>query len=307
MKHNLDFIIIGAQKSGTTTLFKLLNQHKKIFVPSDKEAPFFGTKKESTGWHQYIKDYFESDPQSAGKLWGTATPQYMSSEKFAEKIYAVNPQVKLIAILRQPLDRAFSHYRMSKKRGRDIRSFNEALAELLQPQNLSSTREKPTSTNAYIVWGEYGRILKSYLQFFSRQQIFICFMNELEKNPQELINKLTAFLNIEMFVPGGLEKKYHQGGSARKLKFLGKKKSAFKTFMKNTVIKIISKRNYIKWRYWIDQWNTKQTNEEANISQENLNKLIKLYEADAKILYNDFGIIIPWEGLFKKNELKKQL
>ena len=112
----LDFLIIGAQKSGTTSLFKYLNQHPDIAMPADKEAPYF-TNDElySAGWQHYLGNYFTGYDQEL--LWGTASPQYMSDLRAAERITRDLPNTRLIAILRNPIERAYSHYLMQKRRG----------------------------------------------------------------------------------------------------------------------------------------------------------------------------------------------
>lgn len=302
MKQVLDFMIIGAQKSGTTTLFALLKQHKDIYMPPEKELPFFGAKRESIGWSRYIEEYFRENDLAEEKLWGTATPQYMSSEEFAEKIYHVSPDIKLIAILRNPLERAYSHYQMSKKREKEKRSFEEALKELSTDEAIAFARNNPTEENAYFVWGEYGRILNSYLKFFERNQILLLSTDELEKEPQKVIDKICGFLTLETYTPKDLEKKFHVGGEKRKMPFVDK-------IIKNNSIKKISKKLFnnklekkIKlWLYWIDQWNTKKTGKKKDTPHIYPSKLIDMYVKDSDILENNFGFIAPW----KKELLKK--
>ena len=117
MKDRLDFLVIGAAKAGTTSLFEHLRRHPEIALPADKEAPFFATDvRYSRGWDRYLKSTFwEADP---ARRWGTITPQYMGGTVFEPARTAVTagggydehtlplriherlPEARLIAVLR---------------------------------------------------------------------------------------------------------------------------------------------------------------------------------------------------------------
>lgn len=132
------------------------------------------------GWTQYLVETFGEAPPEAA--WGTATPQYMAGAPsgpdgarpdsadprpetyIPTRIRAVSPEA--IAILRSPAKRAFSQYRMEALGGTEVRTFDEAVAQLLEPGELRSARRSPTSTNSYVISGEYGRILSGYYETF---------------------------------------------------------------------------------------------------------------------------------------------
>ena len=101
MKQNLDFIIIGAQKSGTTTLFKWLEGHPEIFLPSAKEVPLLTDEWYSKGLEQNMKTFFQE--ASEDKLWGKAPPHYLADSKVPTRCKEHYPEVKLIVILRHPI------------------------------------------------------------------------------------------------------------------------------------------------------------------------------------------------------------
>ena len=95
----LDFVIIGAQKSATTALFKYLEGHPDIEMPAAKEAPFFTAEHDSEQeWQEYTDTHFSD----VSKLWGKATPQYMGDYRVPERLAKHCPEAKLIAILRDP-------------------------------------------------------------------------------------------------------------------------------------------------------------------------------------------------------------
>src|SRR6266487_1947701 len=112
----LDFIIIGAQKAGTTSLYHYLREHPGIYMPPEKEAPFFTSKGSFLrDWEQFAADYFGA--ASVEQRWGKATPAYMADPRVAARIHSLMPRVLLIALLRNPVERAYSHYMMSVRRG----------------------------------------------------------------------------------------------------------------------------------------------------------------------------------------------
>jgi len=295
MKKELDFIIIGAQKSGTTTLFELLKQHPNLYLPPEKELPFFGTKREPNGWDWYMDEYFHKEKIDEQKLWGTVTPVYMSGEHFAEKLFKVCPHAKLIAILRDPFERAYSHYQMSVKRGIETRSFPEAAHELMTQQSFENARQTPTESNAYFAWSEYGRILSSYAKYYDKENILVLSLNELEHVPKATLDKICRFLGIGLFTPDGLGKKFHQGGTKRKMPLLNK-------LVKNQALKSLSKklfdgrakRTIKRWMYWIDQWNTKKGSEQKGANEIGLKELKQHFLEDTKLLESEFDFKAPW-------------
>ena len=110
----LDFLIIGAQKCATTSLFEHLKAHPDIAMPVEKEVPFF-TNKSCTvdDWGEFAGQHFAG---CDNQLWGKATPQYMCDPTTAARIHALMPDTKLIAILRDPVERTWSHYQMGRRR-----------------------------------------------------------------------------------------------------------------------------------------------------------------------------------------------
>ena len=98
---DLDFLIIGAQKCATTTLFEHLRQHPGIHMPLEKEVPFFtGPECDAAGWASFSDRHF-GPPD--GRLRGKATPQYMCDPDAAQRIHRLMPGVKLVAILRDEI------------------------------------------------------------------------------------------------------------------------------------------------------------------------------------------------------------
>jgi len=227
VKETLDFIVIGAQKSATTTLFEHLRRHPEVALPVTKEAPFFSHDEQyRRGWRVYMEELTSGEPMSdPQKLWGTVTPQYMmggvmkplrgvASGAYDERtvprrMHEQLPEVRLVAILRDPVQRAISHHSMALRRGGERRSLDEAVEELLRPEELSASRAAPTDTNGYITRGEYGRILGGYMDVFPREHLLTLFTEELEQRPLDVLSRLYRFIGArEDFVPDNAEGRY---------------------------------------------------------------------------------------------------
>jgi hypothetical protein len=119
-KRNVDFLVIGAQKSGATSLFEYLQCHPELYLPPSKEVSFFVEASKFPRGHGADED----------KLWGEVCPSYMGHTSAPANIYANRPDMKLVAILRNPIDRAYSHYRMTSRREVENRSFRWAIEDL---------------------------------------------------------------------------------------------------------------------------------------------------------------------------------
>ena len=198
---NLDFLVIGVQKGGTTTLWQLLRDHPAIWLPGFKEAPFFTYEEAFGSWPRYLSGI--GVPADASLLRGTVTPDYMhgrnemTTRVLARRIAEQLPDVKLIALLRDPVERAQSQYRMERRRGREARSFEEMVREELAPEGLHAARTHPHDCNTYVIQGEYGRILGEYLEYFPRESLCIGLIEELERHPPRFVERVLEFLGAQ--------------------------------------------------------------------------------------------------------------
>lgn len=237
-KNELDFIVIGAQKAGTTTLYEYLRRHPEICMPAGKEAPYFSKEAaRCRGWDIYLGKHFGlANPECR---WGTATPQYMFGAVYDEvnmpiptpglsnehavplRIREQLPDVRLIAILRDPAERTYSHHLMTTLSGLETRPFDETIEELLSPDALEDARLHPHETNAYVVWGEYGRILRGYLDVFPKPQILVVSTDELEHAVEGLLRRLYGFIGVAPdFVPDNLGARYRVGAERARFDWL---------------------------------------------------------------------------------------
>lgn len=201
------FIIIGAQKAGTTSLFYYLSQHPQIIPSIEKEVHFF-----DGGLNPFVDNYEKGQqwyrahfplPQIVGNdfVTGEASPLYMFNPIAPSRIANLIPQVKMIAILRNPTERAISGYFHEKRRGREPLPIMEALQEednrmkpILQNQDF---KNKNFIHFSYKSRGLYKEQIERYLKYFSREQILIISSEDFFKEPEINISKVCDFLGID--------------------------------------------------------------------------------------------------------------
>lgn len=185
-KENLllpDFLGIGAQKSGSTWLSKMLQLNHSIFIPDRKEIHFFDNKfYKGKEWYSY---FFKNGED---KIKGEITPGYsILSVKRIRAIKTLIPQVKLIIILRNPVERAWSHAIMDLIRLSN-RKYNELNdTEFYNHFNSEGSRKR----------GNYIEILNNWYKVFPRERILIKFFEDINDNPVELIRSVSNHIGVD--------------------------------------------------------------------------------------------------------------
>lgn len=224
MGATLDFIIIGAQKAGTTSLWQYLRGHPQIFLPAAKEAPFFiySDAARAGEFESYMRKTFAAAPP--GALLGKVTPDYMLGrdkvgvETVVERIADSCPDVKLIALLRDPIERAVSNHTMEVRRGQESRSLDAALEDSLDPEALASARALPTFVNSYLVQGEYGRILDVFRSRFPAGRMLVEQSRDLALDPAGVLDRTLSFLGLPAgHRPPDLGARHFRGGDRKRV------------------------------------------------------------------------------------------
>jgi len=202
-----NFLIIGAAKGGTTSLYYYLSQHPQIYMSSLKEPRFFALEGEKLNFQNpdnsinynsvtNLEDYRQLFAGVKDEVAiGEASPLYLYSSKAIERINHYVPQAKLIVILRNPVDRAYSCYK-------HLISFeSDSFANALKQE------DKRIAQNWAHLWhykqgGYYYKQLKGYFDTFEREQIKVYLFDDLKSNPLELVQDLYSFLEVDRsFVP----------------------------------------------------------------------------------------------------------
>ena len=201
------FLVIGAQKAGTTALYAYLRWHPGITGPSWKEVSFFDRH-----WWRGERWYRGQFPlRSGGRLVGEASPSYLFHPLAPERARAVVPHARLVAVLRDPVDRAYSHYQHEVALGREPLSFEEALAAEEERTRgeverlLADARafSRAWWDHAYTARGLYAEQLERWLAVFPREQLLVVTTDELGETPHETYASILAFLGA---APHTLEK-----------------------------------------------------------------------------------------------------
>ena len=191
-----NFMCIGASKSGTTSLYDILKQHSDIFLPSFKEPHFFDIPSVyQNGIEWYKKTYFQSVKNE--KCIGDFSPTYLFDEHAPERILNdLGANVKFIIILRNPVDRAYSHYLHSKRDQHENLSFKEAL--FLEKERFSKKDYLSYLRLSYSGQGMYCQMLVRYFKFFPRDNFLIInFEEEFVNQRGRTINRILDFLDLE--------------------------------------------------------------------------------------------------------------
>ncbi len=184
-----NFLIIGAQKAGTTTLHHVLKKHPEIFMPEEKEIGFFFKEKLYKKGISHYEKYFDSASYEH-KAIGEATPSYCMKLKTIERIKQYNSDMKLVFILRNPIDRAYSQYWHNRRKLSEPHPFEEVLKDNLEEDYLQTSR-------GYFSRGVYINQIHNILKCFPKDQLLILFFDNLKSEPNHLFQDLCKFLNLD--------------------------------------------------------------------------------------------------------------
>lgn len=210
-----DFIIIGAQKCGTTSLYDDLIKHPSILPSFTKEVDFFNKK-----FHKGVEWYRAHFPSVVYKycithiykqdfITGEASPDYIIYPHSPKRISTVLPGVKIIVLLRNPVDRAYSHYYHEIRQKRETLSFEDAIG--MEEERLRGEFEKMTNdenyysfnynTYSYLSRGIYIEQLKRWSNYFNKEQILILKSEDFFEDSQAVFQRTLQFLNLPSWQP----------------------------------------------------------------------------------------------------------
>ncbi len=188
-----DFFLVGAAKAGTTSLFYYLTQHPAIFIPDIKEPHFFSEFPQPrapvfNSIEEYLRLFRDCDDDC---LAGDASTSYLYSHEAARRIFDLQPQARIIMVLRNPIDRAYSFYWHNRREFAEPLSFEDALR----------AEQERIADNApfrfhYVKSGRYFEQVRSYLDTFGRARVKVCLFEDLEADSESLCREIFTFLGI---------------------------------------------------------------------------------------------------------------
>lgn len=263
MSNNLpNFVVIGAPKSGTTSLYHYFRQHPDIYLPKVKELHYFsfpelGMASMGPGdsvvrdglcqtWEQYTNQYLEVGNQSA---IGDISPSYLYYSNSAKKIKDNLGVVKIIAIIRNPVDKAFSQYMHMIREGLETLTFPDALAAE------ASRREQN--------WGDiwryaesslYAERLQEFIEVFGKENVKVVLFEDFTKDTPTVLTELLNHIGVDPSVEINTEEKFNRTGV--------QKNEVISKMMRNpsrlkTMVKLVIPANLrFRLRNWIINSNT---------------------------------------------------
>jgi hypothetical protein len=252
---DIRFLIIGAPKAGTTSLFEYMRTHPQIHMPAEKEVYFFNIDRNYRRGLDWYAATMTRGASERALVCGEATTEYMSGAPYVDDAQQAGPQathishngaareepeaggargegeaigdgkaieeviprrirqalpdVKLICVLRDPVERAYSHYRMMALDRVESRSFEDVVDQLTGPVELERTRVVRSRDNGYVVNGEYARLLGGFLNVFPREQLMAIFTDELTSSPRQTLASVFDFVGVSSeFVPDNAGTRY---------------------------------------------------------------------------------------------------
>lgn len=214
-----NFIIIGAMKAATTSLYNYIKQHPDIFMTKVKEPMFFNNFNQNTDFKvlankskkvNSLLDYFSmfSSVKNESAI-GEASPAYIYNENAPHLIKEHLPDVKIIAILRQPTDRAYSNFLHTKRADREnVNSFEQAIK--IEKERIS---DNWSPLYHYIQKGFYSVQLKRYYNLFPKENIKVYLFEDVVKTPKETLKDIFKFLNVDENIEIDVSKKSNVSGT----------------------------------------------------------------------------------------------
>ena len=197
MPKRIDFMIAGVQKGGTTSLDAYLRQHPGISMAKKKEVHFFD-KRPPTGiealdrWLYHRQ--FHWDRQQAGASLGEATPILTWWTGAMERLWKYNPDIKVIMLLRDPVERAWSHFRMDRRLQREGETFSNAIRT--ERERARRSLPKQDRERSQVSRGFYAHQVRNLKRLFPDEQLLFLRSEDLSADAQGELDKVTDFLGV---------------------------------------------------------------------------------------------------------------
>ena len=191
------FLIAGAPRSGTTWLYHLLDRHPDVFMakPARPEPKFFLVDElYERGFQHYVETWF--DGASAYTAAGEKSTNYLESPSAADRIHRHVPDVRLVFILREPTQRAYSNWAWSRMNRMESLDFAAALAEEDERERTVPAHLRYARPHAYFSRGLYASLLRPYFELFRREQILCLKFDDIILKPGELACRLHRFIGV---------------------------------------------------------------------------------------------------------------
>tara|TARA_B110000196_G_C21089062_1_gene636591 strand:+ start:372 stop:1208 length:837 start_codon:yes stop_codon:yes gene_type:complete len=199
-----NFIIVGTVRSGTTSLYYNICEHPSINSAAYDEIGFFDSNYHlGMNWYRSMfateKKMNSIKKETGYAITGEDTPFYFWKKEVVERIFKVLPDVKIIAIFRNPVDRAYSNYNLGLRAKTEKLTFENSIDEEITFLDEHTFRESIDRRRSYLSKGIYEKQIRLWLDVFPKEQIHILSTEDMQKNPQDTILKIFKFLNLSEY------------------------------------------------------------------------------------------------------------
>ncbi len=194
MKVNM--LIIGAGRSGTSSLYEHLKSHQEICFSNIKEVPYFSISDIYKRGKPYYHSFFKPDKQ---KIIASSDTYLFIDQEAPERIFDYNPDMKIIIMFREPVERSYSSYIYAINNGHEKKTTTFRDAFNNEKENISNTYIIARNNLGHFYTGLYYKHIKYWMQFFPKENFLLIKTSELKKNYQEVLKTVSRFLNIEDF------------------------------------------------------------------------------------------------------------
>ena len=223
------FVVIGAQRCGTTSYFALLSKHPSVGVPFRKEIHFFDRDLYDRG-ERFYRSFFPSPERLRARgelLTGEATPDYLFHPLGAQRVPAMLPDARFLVLLRDPVVRAWSHHALHATRGREALSFEDAIDA--EPERVGRERERILSDPAYpattylrysyLGRGDYAQQLREWFGAVPRERILVQVSEEFFADPRGALREVETLLELPAWeAPMDAEHRHAIGGASAEMR-----------------------------------------------------------------------------------------
>lgn len=282
-----DFFVVGAQKSGTTSLHQYLRNHPDIYLPAQKETKFFvDDNRYAEGLAAYRDRHFSAwNGETAA---GEVDPDYMYFEQALPRIAEQLDihRLKFVFVFRNPADRAFSHYRMTYRRGLEKLPFEQAV-DAEQERILKDYVSR--MHYSYVDRGYYARQVNRFLKYCERSRMLFVLSDELHSDPGTVVSRICRFLQVDPeFEAEELGKRFHQATMPRSMAVIDwlRNDGVSKRLLK-TLLPVAGVRRKIRKR--LLSWNQVEAGS-VHLEESTRQRLMSLYADDIAELGSITGL-----------------
>ena len=281
----VDFLIIGAQKAGTTSLYRYISQHYDVYFSEVKEVNYFVLnhlyEKGESYYHSYFRGYRNQ------KTVGSAYVHMLPCHRSAARVKAYNPRMKLVVMLREPVERAWSAYQYALRNGWE--SPGHRFPDCIQLEGPRLTKEQYDLV--YFYNGLYHLHLQHWLSNFPREQVLLIRLSDLQTEPAKTLAAVFNFLGLDpisidtsarfneasnVFSTGLQKAMLTKGRRGRLLKNMIPQR--VKVFVRSRIFPLIYRLN------------TRLVEDQPELSEEDRLLVTPLFKEDLEKLRRDFGI-----------------